>query len=175
MEIKEKNRSRTYIVPLLNQFIDIHNPILLNSYLYDINNPEINVPNITGILLLMKKTNDLYESRLVESEYVLKRYSINRDYYMLFVKIPLEIAKQVKLILDGKYSKIDDKSKQSILKYWQFGSTTSLYSILYRKQQYKKELEDVLNIVLEPDAELGSVFNLHAETFDTVIKEVELS
>lgn len=178
MEIKEKNRSATYIVPLLNQYLDINKALLLNSYLYDINNPELNLPNITGVLLLFKWSGEQihrqYEDRLLESEYVLKKYEINEDCYMVFVKIDLQIAKDVKLILDGKFSRISDLSKGIILKFWQQGSTSKLYNVLYRKAALRKEIEDILNVKLDDDAELGSTLNLHNETFNTIIKTVEL-
>jgi hypothetical protein len=173
----EANRSKTYIVPLLNQHIDIHKGLLINTYLFDVNKPEYNIPDINGIFLLFKwSTNDIeykYEKSLFDYGHFVEKYEVNEDYYMVFMKIPLDIAPDVKLILDGKYSKMHDVSKQTILKFWNQNINSKIYKILYKKDSYKKELEDMLNVKLDYDVELGSTLDFHKETFSYIIKPVE--
>jgi hypothetical protein len=186
MSIKEKlkqtenylNRSRTYLIPLLNQYVDINKALLFNSYLFDINNPEINIPNVKGVLVLFERSSDpahiAYTQKLVNHNLTEKYYEVTDELFMVYIKIPLEIAKDIKLLLDGKYSQISDTSKQTILKYWSLGSSSQLYHILKKSPNYKKELESILDTKLDDDAELGSLFDLHKETFKEVIKTVEL-
>jgi hypothetical protein len=174
----EINKTKGYITPLLNQHIIINKELLANTYLYDINHPELNVPHTKGILVLMKYAKNydgkVYESNLIKHELVLKRYDVNDDYYMLFVKISIDIANDVKLILDSKYSKIQDKSKQVILRYWQQDSSSKIYRILNKVASYKKHLEEELNVKISDDAELGSSIDFHKETFNVVIKATEV-
>jgi hypothetical protein len=173
----EPNRSKTYIIPLLNQQIYIHKGLLVNTYLFDLNRPDYNLPDINGIFLMFKwATNEMeykYEKDLFECAQFVEKYEVSENYYMVFMKISLDIASDVKLILDGKYSKIHDASKQTILKFWNQNTNSKIYKILYKKDSYKKELEDMLNVKLDYDVELGSTLDLHKETFNYVIKPVE--
>jgi hypothetical protein len=172
-------RSKTYIVPLLNDYIDINKGLLVNSYLYDINNPDINVDIIRGLFLMFKWSDNevhrVYEERLLESSYTVLNYEVDMDYYMVYIKFPFEITNDVRYLLEGKYSKISDLAKQKILKYYNKNVNDKIYKILYKNPVLKKELENLLNITLDTDAELGSVFDLHSETFGKTVNSPMLN
>lgn len=167
------NRSNTYIIPLLYQYIEFNKNALINSYLYDINNPDLNVPNIRGILMMFKwKDNDT--TKLKSSSYLEKKYDIDGDKFMVYIRFPLDIAKEIKLILDGKYSQLSKTSKANIVAYWSNRDTKKLYNILHKNEKYKQQLEEDLGIKLPFDAELGSILDLHEETYSKIIKLPEL-
>lgn len=174
-EIKN-TRSKAYIVPLLSGFIDIHRGLFVNSFLFDINHPELNVEAIEGIFLLFKWSNNsihkAYEESLSKSMYVTKHYDINAHYYMVYVKFPPEIQTAVHLILKGMYSKLSDENKQLILNYWGATQSSKLFYILTKSKAYKKQLEKDLDVNINDEAELGDLLNFHEETFNQIIKKV---
>lgn len=174
-EIKN-TRSKAYIIPLLSEYIDIHKGLFINSYLFDVNCPEVNIEAIEGIFLLFKWSNNsihkAYEEALSKSMYVKKHYDINAHYYMVFVDFPEEIKSAVALILKGAYSKLSDVNKQLILNYWGATQSSKLFYILTKSKAYKKQLEKDLAVVLSEEAELGDLLNFHEETFNQIIKKV---
>jgi len=173
MESK-KNKSRTYFIPLINDYVEIHKSLLVDSYLFDINKPEFNIPIVEGVFIMFKwSDNDVhrqYEQRLLDCPYLREHYDVDTEHYMVYLKFPLDFLIDVDIILKGKYSKISEQSKRSILRYWQTGMNSDIYGTLYKTPVRKKKLEDMIGITLDEEAELASVINLHEETFNRTIK-----
>lgn len=173
------NKSRTYIVPILNRYINVNRGLLVNSYLYDINNPNYNEDSFNGLFLLFKWSNNevhkQYENQLINSEYTKLHYDFDEEHYMIYCKFPEAVYDDCNYLIDGKFSKISKLNKTTILSYWQSSNTSKVYYILYRKEVYKKELENNLNVNLPWDAELGSSFNdSKGEIFDLNKKDIKL-
>jgi hypothetical protein len=170
-----KNKSRTYFVPLLHEFVDIHKSLLVDTYLYDINKPDFNLKDIHGLFVMFRwSDNDvhrMYEQKLLESQYTRDHYDIDVHNYMVFIKFPVDILIDVDLLLKGKFSKISKKSKISILKYWGLGQGSDLYGTLYQTEDRRKKLENYLGVRLPADAELASVIETSSEVFDKTNKE----
>lgn len=173
MESK-KNKSRTYIVPLIDKFIQIHKSLLVDSYLFDTNKPELNNDQIEGIFILFRwSDNDvhrLYEQKLIDSIYTKQHYDVDTEHYMVYLKFPADIILDINLLIEGKYSKISTQSKSNIVNYWSVGSTSDLYGTLFKTAARKEKLEKALDITLDDDAELASLFNLHEEVFNMKTK-----
>jgi hypothetical protein len=169
MESK-KNKSRTYIVPLLNEYIEIHKSLLIDTYLYDINKSELNLNRINGIYILFKWSDNnvhkLYEQKLLNSELLKIHYDIDVDSYMVYLEFPKEIQSEVDKILEGKYSELTIESKQVILKYWNLGIVSDLYGVLLKTEKRRKKLEEELNVKIKSDAELASIIDVSQEIFD---------
>lgn len=169
MESK-KNKSRTYFVPLLNDFIEIHKSLLVDTYLYDIDKPDYNISRIEGLFIMFRwSDNDVhrqYEQSLLDSGYLREHYDIDTEHYMVYLKFPIDFIMDVHLILQGKYSKISEKSKRSIIKYWQATSTSDIYGTLFKTEARKKKLEELIGTTLDEDAELASIIELGDEVFD---------
>jgi hypothetical protein len=169
MESK-KNKSRTYIVPLLNEYIEIHKSLLIDTYLYDINKPEFNLNKINGIYILFKWSDNnvhkLYEQKLLNSKFLKIHYDIDVDSYMVYLEFPKEIQLEVDKILEGKYSELTIESKQVILKYWNLGNASDLYGVLLKTEKRRKKLEEELNVKIKSDAELASIIDVSQEIFD---------
>lgn len=176
-----KNKSLRYIIPLIDEYIEINKQFLLNSYLFDVNYPELNTnKEITGIFCMFRWVNNeilkKYEYKLIENVHVKSHYDMDKEKFMVFIKLPEGIKKTVNFIVNGMYSKIDDCDKKTILRYWQIqGSAHKVYGILYKTDKYRKELEDMLNVKIDMNAELGSPFDLHQETYNKLIKKTEMS
>ncbi len=178
MEV-EKNKSRTYIVPILDRFVKINRTVFVNSYLLDINCPEFNIDDdYTGIFLLFKwsphELHKQYEQELLNNEYVKYHYDVDEEHFMVFCEFPDQILEDCLKIIEGKYSKISDVNKVNILKFWNKTKDTKLYYILYKALSYKKHLEEDLRVKIADDAELGGIFDITKELFSYNKKEVNL-
>ena len=178
-EVGVKNKSSGYIVPLIDEYLEIHRGFLLNSYLFDINHPELNTNNnIDGLFILLRWQNNevlkKYEHTLLKSSHVKLHYDVDNESFMVYIKFTEPLKKIVKFIVNGKYSRLDDSDKKTILRYWNAKSTHKMYGILYKTNEYRRQLEHDLNVKLDDSSELGSIFDLHQETFKTIIKNKKL-
>ena len=169
MQSSNKTKSRTYIVPLIHDYVEIHKSLMVNSYLFDLQRPEYNVDKNQGLFVLFRWSDNevykLYEDTLLNSPYLVEHYDVDTEHYMLFLKYPADVLVDVDLILEGKYSKISEKSKRAIIKYWNAHSSTDVYGTLFRTAIRKQKLEDMIGSTLPEDAEYSSIINLHHETF----------
>lgn len=177
MEKKEQNRSKTYFIPLLNDYLNINLGLLINTYLFDVNRPELNVDLFKGLFLHFRWSNNeisrMYEQDLLNSPYVKEHYDVDSESYMVYVSFPADIIIDAQKIFNGKFSKITDESKSKIVRYWPgTNANTELYGVLFRTALYKKKLEERLDVKIPENNELGAVFNMHDETFNKVIKEL---
>jgi len=172
--MESKNRSRTYFVPLIHKFVDVHKSLLINTYLFDINKPDLNIENIDGLFLLFKWADNSihkqYEQSLLNSAFIRDHYDIDTESYMTYFKFPVDIINDIDLIVKGKYSKLSIDSKKAILKYWGMGMGSEVYSILFKVEGRKELLEKNLGVTLSEDAELGSMLDYDSETFKIPVK-----
>jgi hypothetical protein len=174
----EANRSKSYIIPLLNEFIDIQKQLLVNSYLFDINYPEVNIDEIKGIFLLLKNANNamfkFQEEKFKQNRFVEYKYDIDAQHYVAYVTFPQPVIKEVSYLLKSKYSLISIRSKEMITRYWEQSMNSKLYKILHKIESYKKELEEILNVKIDHDAELGSALDYHKETFSVIVNNISV-
>jgi len=168
MEI-EKNKSRTYIVPIIDKYVKINRTIFLNSYLWDINCPEYNIDSYQGIFLLFKwSSHELlkqYEDELINNKYIKCHYDVDEEHFMVYCEFPNEVLEDCLKIIQGQFSKISDVNKVNILKFWNYTKESKLYGILYKDPKLKKQMENELNVKLRDGDELGSIFDEIKEVF----------
>lgn len=176
MESK-KNKSRTYLVPLLDTIIPINKSLLINTYLYDFNYPEYNLTNITGLFVhLSWSESDVhkqYEQDILNSKNLKLHYEVDTNSYMVFLEFNKHQLEDVNNIINGHYSKINNENKKLMLKYWLVGMGSDLYGILYKTKARKAKIEEEYDILLGDDAELSSIFNLNDEVFNNTSKKVK--
>jgi|TARA_R110000850_G_scaffold34024_1_gene92233 hypothetical protein len=172
----KNTRSKTYIIPIVSEYVTINKDLLITSYLYDINFPDINIDKIEGLFLLFSwsenSVHKLYEDTLIQSPHITKHYDVDQKHYMIYFKFPREIKQDIKYIVSGEFSKVSDESKKLILKYWQSAQNSKVYGILTKAKKYREKLEDELNVTISVDAELGDKLNYHEETFNQIIKKL---
>ena len=102
----KKSKSTIFILPLLYpgiQFTDVLTDNFINCFISDI------------------RYQDLGNGLVIEFDNDIVRFSIPKDIY-----------KDYKKILQSKYSKISDESKEQILYFWNLDETSYLYSVLYK-------------------------------------------
>jgi hypothetical protein len=121
-EKKSRNRSTTYILPLIIDNICLEfgvddefiNKNLLNNlkdtYLFE--NKEI-----FFIFELNKNVDSLCTLELLQKSIFYVKHEVTDDYLVIFLDIPNELHDVVTKFLDGKYSKFSEIDKQSILSF----------------------------------------------------------
>lgn len=179
MEIEVKNNlSRTYIIPLMADYLNFNRSMFINSYLFDVNKPEFNVEEIEGLFLLIKWMNleehKIFEKGLFSNPLVKDHYDVNKDYYMIYSKFPSELEDEIKLLIDGKYSKVNNVTKGKIINYWKGLKNDHISDVLLKSPALKKRMEMALNVRITDDAELGNKMNFHKETFSYLIEQDKL-
>jgi len=133
-------KSTIFILPLLYpdiKFTDVLQEDFINCYISDVKYPEIE------------------DSLIIEFHNNIASF-----------KIPEEIKEDYKLILQGKYSKISELSKQQILYFWNEDVFSYLYSILYKTNKILKYWEEKTHkeIYKSSSKEYFPKFNTYEET-----------
>lgn len=164
MKLEEKkNRSLTYILPLILKDIPINKDGIINTYIYNINELDLNKHLIDGLFIECSykyiSPNDFkYNTRC---KYI---RDINESKFLTYLQIPIEYLKDIQQILDSKYSKISDNGKKLILSFWNFGSNNKVYHVLTKSKKLKETLEEALDVNLE-NVELGEFFDIKKEVY----------
>ena len=144
----------------------------INAYLSKIDDNYV-------IYFVFYSISEGLDATIKHNPYFLDSFSTDKlDYYVF--DIPSEYENDFNLILEGKYSKIDNDLKTIILKntltpsYYRHKptrQTTKIYGILYKTDVFRHYLEKKLNADIDPDNELWEMFDIDEETID--IDELE--
>jgi len=175
------NRSKTYLLPLLNNYINLTSTIIINlynTYIYCENQSGINYFYLTFLLtdipeVVLKnikihlKDSILYEETIIDNDIIIFKF-----------RFPDEHIHDYKLLLEGRFSKIKESSKQKIILFLrnnfpsEFKTATMVRYILFKSDKLKKTLEKSLDLKLNDNLELSSKLNLEEETykFSKIIK-----
>lgn len=163
------NKSKTYLLPLLNQYVSIdYTELIDNTYIYIHGFHEC-----FGVMYkkdgdnakFIRYCQDLMDNSLFQSV-------IELDYYILFIfQFPDLYIPEYYNFINGFYSQFSKDSKRLIIKY-----TSEVYRypdlvqdvthILYKNRARKEKLEQELEIKLDEDAELSSIIDKDEETFN---------
>ena len=169
-EIK-KNRSMTYLLPLvLDGINDINKKAIVNTYIYNINEPDLNLKHIEGLFILVSyqeesKETFMYNSRCIYCE------DIDDKYFMVFIRANLVYVKDLNLLINSQYSKISDLSKQLIVKFYNLSLDSKQVKILTKNSKLKEQIEDELGCKLPSDQELGEKFEVSNEIYNVKFKK----
>ena len=122
------------------------------------------------IVLLYRFSGDStflkFEEALLKFRGFVKTYDPSPEYVIFIFKIPSTQEKNYNCIINGKYSKVDILYKNKILEFHNFTTEGDLAQILFKSKNRKKRLEQQLEIELPKHAELHSIMDLEAETFN---------
>lgn len=153
------NKSYYFLLPLfrLRYYKNI-----INTYLGDIREDEA----FDDKLYILSSEEDYY---LSNNDNYVKHYNVPEG-IMYVLNVPDKFINEYNNFLLGKYSKFSNDTKKilcdhacrnSIKKNYE----TQMYSILYRTDKRKKEIEESLDVKLPEDAEYASIFNEKAEIY----------
>ena len=175
LEIKKYNRSKTYLLPLLSEFVEFDMKFmkyLLNTYMFIDKYPD----NHIGILhefSIKDPEFTAYEHKLIKNEYFVELVDIGNKVLYIF-KFPEIYKKEYELFKNGKYSEFGEDSKQLIIKFWTLANKGNsslpaflikLKNILYKENKLKEIIEKELNVKLESNQELGEIVDRELESF----------
>lgn len=159
------NKSKSYIVPLLDDFIKIkHVKYIYNSYLFLEGQEE------EYIIIQYEKFEELeeYLETLKGNKYLLEIIE-REDFYYLVIDVPSEIKGDYSKFLNGNFSEISKKNK--IIKFLSsnygsrsFQAINRIKQVLYKDRVLKEELEYSLDVLIPEESELSSIPSKQSET-----------
>lgn len=184
----KRNKSFTYILPLFDVFVEVkYFELLQNTYLWFDDNKEdvfCLLYKFDGSLdgpAFSRKGFTMYEQRLRENEYYID--DVDYGQYVLFIfNLPEDIIEEKHKFIEGKYSKLTDESKSTILKFfrYKYGNLVAktIENVLVKAEALRIELSEKIVHHIPEDAELSSIIDPEDELFKNqlkpVIKEDEL-
>lgn len=174
------NKSKTYLLPLLAEVVDMDVKFfnhLVNTYIFD------DMDKYPGCFFILHDFSfknpafTAYEHKLTDNQYFVDLIDIN-DQVLYIFKFPEEYTEEYLHFVNGKYSKFGEDAKKVILAYYTkiyqgnlnaVNFLLKLKQILFKEPILKKKLEEELGVKLSSDAELTDVIEVKDETFN--IKE----
>ena len=151
------NKSKSYILPLLNDFVEIKNVNDIdNTYLF------LEGSDKEYIIVKYKKTTESFEylNSIKENDLLAEVKETDSNLY-LFFNVPDEVKNDYKHFINGDFSKIYNKAK--IISFLSknytsrhFNTIQRIKQVLYRDKALKAEIEYSLDVVLPEDSELSS-------------------
>lgn len=176
----EYNISKTYLLPLISEVIDI-NPkfidYLENTYMFDENKEYENCIFLYHKFDFKNPEFTFYENKLTNNSLFVKHVDIN-DRVVYIFKFPEEYLPEYYFLKNSKYSEFGEDAKQLILRFWTelYGTISvgqklilKIKQILYKDPQLKKQIEENLSskqhkIILDDNSELGQYVDVNKET-----------
>ena len=173
--VKKINKSKSYILPLIEGSIDIqYIRLIINTFLFIKPDPDIEYRSIHILYDKAIVNQELFEEYLEEIKKCLLfiDFKETSDGYMLSVRIPETHNKDYDCFAEGKYSQLADTSKKKILYhlYKHYPELNDVIKeieyILYKNNRLKEAWEDKLGTQLPEALELSSIVNLDDETYN---------
>lgn len=160
----KKNRSATYILPLVLENISVNKKAIVNTWIYNTDELDLNQHNVKGLfikLLYSEESKDTFKFD-PRCKVII---DIDSKHFMVYFEAKLDCFTDISLLIDGRYSKIREASKKLILEFYGLKSGP-IKSILEKNPEYRIEMMASLDAFIEKDAELGSVFDLKTEVYE---------
>lgn len=165
------NKSYFYVFPMIADKIN-YTKNLLGCYIGDVDRPDIT----NKILLRYKFDGHLsdgylkFEKELENSALCSEIYDIKdgRDNTVMFVfHVPENYKMDYEHFMHSRYSKFSQEYKQKIINYHGTteGKRNILEGILYKKEEYRKKVEEKINERIPPDQEVASSWYPEKEIF----------
>jgi len=157
------NTSLLYILPTLGKDAEYFKPAtFINTCLI--------TKNVRYLYIIARKTDTMNYIAWIN---LLKSHSLfissfkNKSFMYLKFQIPEKNIEDVKLLLQGKFSKISNLLKQQILQFFDYNMENSyIAQVLYKSPKLKKMMEQKLDVKIPKDIELYSKPTLQLEFWD---------
>lgn len=163
------NKTTTYLLPCLEsgkKTFSCHD-YMINAYI-DESGKYINI-------LYRYVSDDYYktlELKLLKHKYYIDTIDISNEYIIHKFEIPEKYKEDVTLFIKGMYSKFSSVLKRRILEFHNKGKNSELYGILYKTSEYRKKLENSLNIDFDESWELDSRLDLNSEYYKNDLDKI---
>lgn len=171
------NKSKSYLVPLLDTEVKVEYPnLLINSYISDYTISLLYEYDSHTTLTSQGRVGfPTYEDYLVNHVNFLDKLDINLDqlpcvlYTFLF---PSDYYHEYDSFCEGRYSEFSEKAKKTILRFLQRNYSSkgevlmNIKQVLYKDESLRKKLSEEFNTEIPKDLELSSVPNLNREKYE---------
>ena len=162
------NRSKAYLAPLVLESLDIVPFSLIdNTYIFS----DFRPLEPTLYIVLKGDINDEFKNQLFKYEEIEDIFFLG-DSYLLVTNINPDLHYEYLCFKRGNYSWYRPEVKVQVIKYLlnnvnqrSLSMVDKVRCIFARDPMLKKYYENILDITLEEEAELGSKMNEEAETF----------
>jgi len=177
------NKSKTYLLPLLANLIDMEARFfshLINTYVADDQGKYKNCLYILHDFSFRNPEFTAYENKIIKNQYFVELIDIDNQVLYIF-KFPEEYMNEYNHFILGEYSQFGQDAKNLILSYFTkvyqnnlnaIPFLLKLKQILFKDKTLKEKIEKELGVKLSDDAELTDMISLEDETFNlTNIKQ----
>lgn len=178
------NKSKTYLLPLLSELLDLDRKFfdnLVNTYIFDDEGHYKDCLFILHDFSFKNPEFTLYENRLTNSEYFVDLYDIGKQVLYVF-RFPDEYMHEYNKFKEGKYSEFGVDAKELILAFYTdifqgnlnaVNFLLKIKQILFKDEKLKKQIEYKLGVFLDSKAELTDVMQPLNETYNlsTILTE----
>jgi len=158
------NKSKSYLLAYINQYIKI-------KYIAKLNNTYLFYNNEYAFCLRYeysgKKEFTEYERELENNKYYKGTVDINKKEVLYIFDIPDELFETVDLYVSGKYSYLPNKELliNFLKKNFELTNDHKIIKIINRDIRLKHEIEENLNIKIPEGMDLSSLPDLECENF----------
>jgi len=171
------NKSKTYLLPLLAEVIDIDVRFfnhLQNTFIFDVEGKYKDCMLILHDFSFKNPEFTAYEHKLTNNPYFVDLIDIDNKVLYVF-KFPEEYMDEYNHFKNGKYSLFGKDAKDTIINFFGKIYTGNLNAvnflllikqILYKEPKLKEKIENELGVRLSEDAELTDIITFENETFD---------
>jgi hypothetical protein len=171
----KSNKSQTYLLPLLSELVDLD-----KKYFKFIKNTYIYIEGYENCIALLHDFSfrnpdfTAYEHKLVKNELFVDLIDIEDQVFYIF-KFPEVYLHEYNCFKEGKFSAFGVDAKELILEFYNHiykrnpNATSFLLKVnqvLFKDKKLKNQIEDELNVRLDDNAELSTLPDEDAETFD---------
>ena len=161
-----KTKSFTYILPLMDYFVNVRKRNLVNTYVGS--KDKLELTNHIFLLYKFHGTKDfiLYEEKLEKSSIFHSKYDPDKTHVMFVFSVPEDYQDIYDLYLAGKYSEFPQDYKIQIFKFHNINEATHrVAQVLFKHPDIREELEERLGVELPEDVEVSSVPDMELETY----------
>lgn len=169
------NRSKTYLMPLLFDVLKADTKyvnLITDCYISDIEKRYNNCIILEHLTDYKSKEYLEYEALLIRNVLFLDMYCVKNKAYYIF-QFPKEYSKEYYLYKEGSYSKYGSDAKKLIILFWRkllpkqsTDILTRIEHVLTKNAILRKTLEQKLDVQIDPNAELGEMYNNVQETLN---------
>jgi len=168
-----RNKSFTYILPMMSLYFDVKKQNLLNTFIRTDDHPKLK----NHIFFLYKFSGEQnfleYEDYLEKQELFEVSYDPDKHHTIYAFKIPDSHKDIYDNFVKGRYSKFPQDYKVHIFKFHDItNSSHRVAQVLFRHPDLREEWEEKLGVVISDEAEVSSPPDLKLETYQDKHKYV---
>lgn len=163
---KERNRSYTYILPMLGTKL-AEFKFLKQCFIEDKTKPELQ-DKIFILLALNEQDNEWiasYEGTLQVNKLYHYHYKCDDIHTMYVFDVPKIRKEDYICFKKGRYSRFSDKYKRHVLSFHSLGMRSEVGKVLYRAEDKYVEIEKLVGQPIDRKQEIGNMPDFNEETY----------